>query len=103
LQQRGVDVEAGEGMVAIERIASVAAAVQDEIVGVYADLGRDENSISGEVDEGDEAGSGIGSCACGGDRNGELLRLRCGADRVDGADDRAVGVAAAGDRYEDGG
>src|SRR5712672_2511659 len=84
-------------MVAVEGVAGVAAAVEDQIVGIYSDLGRDENGIAGEVDEGDQAWGGMGSRAGGGDGHGELLRLCGGADRVDGADDGAVGVAAADD------
>ena len=90
-------------MVAVERVAGVAAAVEDEIVGIDADLGGDENGVAGEVDEGDQAWGGVGSCAGGGDRHGELLRLGGGADGIDGADDGAVGVAAADDGCQSGG
>jgi len=102
LQERGVDVKGGEGVVAVERIARSSAAVEHQIVGVNADLGGDENCVSGEVDEGDQAGRGVGGRAGGGDRHGKLLRLRCGADGVDRTDDGAVGVAATGDRYQNG-
>ena len=90
-------------MVAVERVGGVSAAVEDEVVGVYPDVDGDENGVSGEVDEGDQAGSRSGGCAGGGDDHGKLLRLRSGADWIDGADDGAVSVAATGDRYKDGG
>ena len=82
-------------MVAVERVAGVAAAVEDQVVGVDADLCGDENGVAGEVDEGDQTRGGVGDCAGGGDDYGELLRLSCWADWIDGAYDGAVGVAAA--------
>ena len=79
LQELGADVEGGQGMVAVEGVAGVAAAVEDQIVGIYADLGGDENRVAGEVDEGDQAWSGIeernrrvGPCSSGGE--GEIDR-----------------------------
>ena len=90
-------------MVTVEGEAGVSAAVEDQIVGIYADLGGDENGVAGEVDEGDEAWRGVGSGAGGGDCDGKLLRLRCGANGIDGADDGAVGVAAADDGCRSGG
>ena len=87
-------------MVTVERIANGAAGVEDEVVGVYADWVGDKHSVAEDVDEGDQARSGVGPRAGSGDRDGKFRRLRCGADRVDGADDRPVGVAAAGDGDE---
>lgn len=82
-------------MVAVEREAGVAAAVEDQVVGVNADLSGDENCVAGEVDKGDETRGGVGDSARGGDDYGELLWLSSGADWIDGAYDWAVGVAAA--------
>ena len=103
LQELGADVEGGQGVVAVERIAGVAAAVEYEVVGVHADVGGDQDGVAREVDEGDQTGGRFGRGTGGGDRHGELLRLGCWSDGVDGADDGAVGVAAAGDRDESGG
>ena len=63
LQQRCADVEGGEGAVAVQREPGVAAAVEDEIIGIYTDLRGNENSVAGEVDEGDQAWGGSGSGA----------------------------------------
>jgi hypothetical protein len=82
-------------MVAVKRVSSGTATVEDEVVGVYPDVDGDENGVSGEVDEGGQARGWVGGRASGGDRHGKLLRLRGGADRVNGADDGAIGVAAA--------
>ena len=84
-------------MVAIERISRVTPAIENQIVGVYANIDSDEDSVAGEVDEGDQTGSGVCGGAGGGDHHGELLRLCRGADGVDGTDDGAVSVAAADD------
>lgn len=82
-------------MVAVERVAGVAAAVEDQVVGVDADLCGDENGVAGEVDKGDQTRGGIGDCAGGGDNYGELLWLSCWADRIDRAYDGTVRVATA--------
>jgi hypothetical protein len=87
-------------VVAVERVASGSEAVENELVGIYADVCRDENGVSGKIDEGDKAGGGISGRASVGDHHGELLRLGCRADGIDGADDGPVGVAAADDRHE---
>jgi hypothetical protein len=103
-EERGGDVEAGEGAIAVEGVAGGrggggGGGVEDEVVGIDADVGGDEDGVSGVVDEGDEAGvvGAVGDRGAGvGDDDGELLRLSGGAYRVDCADDRAVGVFAAG-------
>jgi len=105
-EEGGVDVEAGKGVVAVKREAEArsggggGAAIEDEVIGVHSHVGRDEDCVSREVDEGQQAWGGIGRCAGAGDRDGELLRLGGGADRVDGADDRAVVVAATADQSQ---
>ena len=87
-------------MVAVERVTCVTATVEDQVIGVYADLGRDENGVAREVDKGDQPGGGVGNCAGSRDRYGKLLWLRGGADRIDSADDGAVVVAATGDQSQ---
>jgi len=81
-------------MVAVERKASGAAAVEDKVVGVYANWIGDEHGVTEHVDESDQTRSGVSGRAGRGDRHSKLLRLYGGADRIDGTDDRAVGVAA---------
>src|SRR5207247_9216024 len=90
--QRGGDVEAGYGAVAIERITGVAGAVESEIIGSDAKVCGDEDRVSGEVDDGDEARTGRTGA---GDGDGVFGRLRCGADGIEGAHDWTVGIAAA--------
>ena len=50
-----------ESMVAVERVAGSTAAIENEVVGVHADVGGDEDGIAGEVDEGDQTRSGMGA------------------------------------------
>src|SRR5258708_6341155 len=90
-------------MVAVKRVSSGTATVEDEVVGVYPDVESDESGGGGEVDEGGQARGWVGGRAGGGDGHGKLLRLRGGADRVNGADDGAVGVAAADSGCQGGG
>ena len=97
LEERGADAEGGQSVVAVERVAGGAAAVEDEVVGVHADLGGNEDGVAGEVDEGDQTRGGIGRSPGSGDDYGKLLWLGGRSNRIDGADDRAVGVAATGD------
>jgi hypothetical protein len=114
-EQGGVDVEAGEGVVAVEREAEASgrggrgaaagsggavATIEDEVIRIHAHVGCDEDCVTREVNEGQQTGGGIGGCAGAGDGYGELLRLGGGADRVDGADDGAVVVAAAGNQSQ---
>jgi len=89
-------------MVAVEGVTGVAASVEDQVIGVYADLGRDENAVAREVDKGDQPRSGVGNCAGGRDRYGKLLRLCCGSDRINSTDDGPVALAAADDECHSG-
>lgn len=98
LQELGADVKGSEGVVAVKRVTGVAAAVEDQVVGVDADLRSDEYGVAREVDEIDQPG---GVWIRARYHNCELLWLPGWADRVDGADDGAIGVAATEERCHD--
>ena len=96
-EKRGVDLKAGEGPVAVERVTQGTVGAEDEVVGVHADVRGDKDRVAGEVDEGDEAsGGGAGA----GDDDGVLGGLTRWTYGIDGGNDRPIGVAASDERCQ---